>query len=309
MEVFGDGDAARLVFSAYRSGVPELAAIVEEANLRQALERTLAGQPGLTRFDGATCASASWGDASLMLGLSDGRTLEASLVVAADGADSKLRALAGIDVQVKDYGQRGVVANFQAGVAHGNVARQWFRPDGVLALLPLPEGQVSMVWSTGEAHALALSQMDPDALGREVSAAAGGAPGSLRLAGPVHSFPLRRMHAARLIAPRLALLGDAAHSVHPLAGQGLNLGFGDAESLASVLARRGPESDCGARLLLRRYERSRKEAILAMEWVTDGLQALFDSRIPGAAALRNAGLRLTDGIPPLKRFLVKRALG
>jgi 2-polyprenyl-6-methoxyphenol hydroxylase-like FAD-dependent oxidoreductase len=97
--------------------------------------------------------------------------------------------------------------------------------------------------------------------------------------------------------------------VHPLAGQGLNLGFGDAESLASVLARRGPESDCGARLLLRRYERSRKEAILAMEWVTDGLQALFDSRIPGAAALRNAGLRLTDGIPPLKRFLVKRALG
>jgi 2-polyprenyl-6-methoxyphenol hydroxylase-like FAD-dependent oxidoreductase len=117
------------------------------------------------------------------------------------------------------------------------------------------------------------------------------------------------MRAGRLIGPRLALIGDTAHNVHPLAGQGLNLGFGDAQALAAVLAERGMESDSGAVSLLRRFERSRREDLLAMELVTDGLQALFDSRLPGIKRLRNAGLRLTDRFSPLKRLLVKRALG
>jgi 2-polyprenyl-6-methoxyphenol hydroxylase-like FAD-dependent oxidoreductase len=116
------------------------------------------------------------------------------------------------------------------------------------------------------------------------------------------------MRAARLVAPRVALVGDAAHNVHPLAGQGLNLGFGDAESLAEVLAGRGMEGDCGSTALLRRYERSRREDILAMECVTDGLQKLFGSSLPGMSWLRNTGLNLTNHISPLKRLLVKRAL-
>jgi 2-polyprenyl-6-methoxyphenol hydroxylase-like FAD-dependent oxidoreductase len=117
------------------------------------------------------------------------------------------------------------------------------------------------------------------------------------------------MRAARLIAPRLALVGDTAHNVHPLAGQGLNLGFGDAEVLAAVLAARGMESDSGAVSLLRRFERGRREDLLAMEAVTDGLQVLFDGNLPGMRRLRNAGLRLANRISPIKRLLVKRAMG
>jgi 2-polyprenyl-6-methoxyphenol hydroxylase-like FAD-dependent oxidoreductase len=127
--------------------------------------------------------------------------------------------------------------------------------------------------------------------------------------GRAAGFALRRMHADRLVSARLALIGDAAHNVHPLAGQGLNLGFGDAQSLAGILAERGMANDCGSASLLRRYEISRAEDILAMEWVTDGLQKLFGSSLPGISGLRNAGLRITEKFPPLKRFLVKRALG
>jgi 2-octaprenylphenol hydroxylase len=131
----------------------------------------------------------------------------------------------------------------------------------------------------------------------------------MRIDGVAAAFALRRLRATRLIGPRLALLGDAAHNVHPLAGQGLNLGIADVESLAGALVGRGMESDCGATALLRRYERSRREDILAMEWVTDGLYKLFGSTLPGLPWLRNAGLNLTNQVRPLKKLLVKRALG
>lgn len=309
MQVSGDDGIAQLKFSAYRSHVLELAAIVEESNLLQALDRRLAGQADLAVMRGTGCESAAWGEDAAELALSDGSRISARLVVAADGADSRLRAAAGIDVRIMAYRQKGVVANFRTAHPHRDIARQWFREDGVLALLPLPGEQVSMVWSAEQDRADALLALSAAELAQAVEAAAGGALGPMTLNGKVAAFALRRMRARRLIAPRLALAGDAAHSVHPLAGQGLNLGLADAQALAGVLLGRGVEDDCGAGSLLRRYERSRKEDILAMECVTDGLQKLFASTLPGIPKLRNAGLGLADRIPPLKRILVKRALG
>jgi ubiquinone biosynthesis UbiH/UbiF/VisC/COQ6 family hydroxylase len=308
MRVFGD-DASKIEFSAYRSGVPELASIVEEANLRQALQSVLATQANLALLTGVECTGARWNDALATLSLSDGRQIEARLVVAADGTESALRTVAGIATQVHPYAQTGVVANFRAERAHGDTAYQWFLTHGVLALLPLPGNHVSMVWSAPDAHAQVLLAAGAEELARMVEQASSGMLGQLQAVGGAVGFPLRRMRAKRLIGPRLALIGDTAHNVHPLAGQGLNLGFGDAQALATVLVERGMEGDCGAVSLLRRFERSRREDLLAMEVVTDGLQVLFDSSLPGIRLLRNAGLRLTNQFSPLKRMLVKRALG
>jgi len=308
MQVFGD-DASKIEFSAYRSGVPELASIVEEANLQQALQSALAGQANLTLLTGTECTGARWNDALATLALSDGKQIEARLVVAADGAESALRTAAGIATQVHAYAQTGVVANFLAEREHRGVAYQWFSTDGVLALLPLPGNQVSMVWSAPDAHARVLLAAGTEELAAMVEKASGRPLGQLQPVSAAVGFALRRMRAERLVGPRLALIGDTAHNVHPLAGQGLNLGFGDAESLAAALAERGMEGDSGAHSLLRRFERSRREDLLAMEMVTDGLQALFGSNQPGIKRLRNAGLRLTNRFSPLKRLLVKRALG
>ena len=309
MLVFGDDGSSKLEFSAYRNGVFELAAIVEESNLQQALTGCLDRQTDLVLLSGVECLRADWRESAAVLALSDGTELEARLVIAADGAESRMRSQAGIEVEVRDYGQRGVVVSFDVERPHRNVAFQWFRKDGVLALLPLPQGQVSMVWSTADAHAQDLLAMGGEELARAVGDAAAHRLGAMRINGAAAAFALQRLRAARLIAPRLALLGDAAHNVHPLAGQGLNLGIADAESLAEVIGGRGLESDCGATALLRRYERSRKEDILAMECVTDGLHKLFSSSLPGLSRLRNAGLNLVDQLSPLKKLLVKRALG
>ncbi len=308
MRIFGDA-GSHLQFSAYRNGVPELAVIVEEANLQQALRAALSAQADLTVLSGISCVGTQWRSDGATLALSDGNQIDAQLVVAADGADSALRTAAGIEVQMHEYGQTGVVATFRTGQAHRDTAYQWFLENGVLALLPLPGHHVSMVWSVPNAQANEMLAADATALSRMVDEASAGVLGGLQLLGAAAGFPLRRMRAERLIAPRLALVGDTAHNVHPLAGQGLNLGFGDVSALAEALAARGMQTDCGALPVLRRFERGRREDILVIEALTDGLHALFDSKLPGMKRLRNTGLRLVDRSTLLKRILVKRALG
>lgn len=309
MQVFGD-DASSIEFSAYRNGVADLAFIVEEANLLQALRAALLEQGNLTLL-ATGCASAEWSAGSARLALADGSRVEAALVVAADGAESALRKAAGVTAHIREYGESGVVANFHIEKSHRDTAWQWFLGNGiegagVLAMLPLPGAHASMVWSTCDEHARSLG---PEDLADRVEKATSGQFGRMHLMGEIAAFPLRRMHVERLIGPRLALIGDTAHNIHPLAGQGLNLGLADAQSLAGILLGRGPESDCGAPSLLRRYERSRREDVLAMEAVTDGLHALFGNRTSAAKRLRNGGLRLTDRAAPIKRWLVKRAMG
>jgi ubiquinone biosynthesis UbiH/UbiF/VisC/COQ6 family hydroxylase len=243
------------------------------------------------------------------LQLQDGRSLQGRLLIAADGADSWLRAQSGIETVEQAYGQSAMVANFEAERPHAGTAFQWFRPDGVLALLPLPGQRVSMVWSAQQDTAERLASLAPEEMAREVTTASTNVLGQLRLLGEPASFPLRSIRVARLIAPRVALVGDAAHNLHPLAGQGVNLGFQDVRELASVLMTRGLQRDIGALNLLRRYERARREDILLMTATTHGLQRLFGAAGAPIAWLRNFGLNLTDRLSPLKSLLVRRALG
>ncbi|MEQ1879654.1 MAG: UbiH/UbiF family hydroxylase [Burkholderiales bacterium] len=309
MQVFGDEAGSSLRFSAYRSQVPELAVIVEESNLRHAIEQSLVAEaPQLVRV-AAAFQAASWREGAAVCELADGSSLEARLLVAADGTDSKLRAAAGLVPNIREYGQTGLVVNFRIEIPHRNTAYQWFLPDGVLALLPLPGDCVSMVWSLAHDRARTLRESTPDILAGAVEQACQGILGKMLALNAPAGFPLRWMRLPSLIAPRLVVVGDAAHNVHPLAGQGLNLGFGDVEALAAILAEREAFDDCGARSLLRRYERSRQEEILAMQCVTDGLNKLFGTTLPGIKRLRNLGLRVTDLASPLKRWLVHRALG
>jgi 2-polyprenyl-6-methoxyphenol hydroxylase-like FAD-dependent oxidoreductase len=178
----------------------------------------------------------------------------------------------------------------------------------VLALLPLPGSQVSMVWSLESKQAERVAGLEPEALCREVETASRGVLGALRLASPRKCYPLRRLSARRLVAPGIALVGDAGHVVHPLAGQGLNLGLQDVRVLAEVLAGREPLREPGDARLLRRYERARAEPILAMDVLIDGLFSLFSAGNPLVLRLRNAGLNLTDRIAVLKNILVRQAM-
>lgn len=309
MRIYGDKPGSELAFSAYDAHVPELATIVENAALMAGLQGTLRGQRDLTLFNPARCVEVSWEADHATLQLEGGATLRSKLLVAADGADSWLRGRAGLAVHETEYGQTAVVANFATALPHRGVALQWFKPDGVLALLPLPGNHASMVWSARKELAEVLLTQAPDALCAAVEDACGAALGQLTLITKPAGFALRLIRVPRLIGSRLALVGDAAHNLHPLAGQGVNLGFRDARELAAVLAARGHETDVGSRALLRRYERARREDIVAMTAVTHGLQRLFNNSAAPLAWLRNLGLSLTDHVLPLKALLVKHALG
>jgi 2-octaprenylphenol hydroxylase len=307
MAIAGDRPSASLAFSAYDAGVPRLATIAESSRIAFALWDRLG--PGVQRVSGRRCAALRLDADAARLVLDDGGTITARLVVGADGANSWVRQQAGIEARLHDYGQLGVVANFECERPHGGTASQWFRADGVLAFLPLPGRRMSMVWSTPQAHAEELMALSAADLAARVAAAGGYRLGALQLLAPARAYPLRRLDAAALVAPRVALVGDSGHVVHPLAGQGVNLGFGDAEALAGVLAGRERFRDCGDFAVLRRYARARAEAILAMRGVTDGLVRLFGATGQLPAELRNRGLNFTDRLPVLKTLLVRHALG
>lgn len=307
MSICGDTPAGRLEFSAYESGLRELAYIVEGSALLQALRAAIAdtGQVCVACPAQASSLQIDADGAEVML--ADGAWIKAQLVIGTDGGDSWVRRAAGIAARVSDYHQLGVVANFGTEKSHGGTAYQWFRADGVLALLPLPGKRVSMVWSATEDHAQTLLAMDAEALADAVVAASGGVVGGLRLVTPAAGFPLRLAHIENLVAPRIALAGDAAHHVHPLAGQGVNLGFRDARELATVLAGRAPLQDCGDLSLLRRYARARREDIATMELGTDVLQKLFAAQSVWLSGARNSGMAVVNRLPFLKNLLIRHA--
>jgi 2-polyprenylphenol 6-hydroxylase len=256
----------------------------------------------------ASCAGLTLDGARVLLRLDGARELSAKLVVGADGADSRVREYAGITASAKAYGQSAVVANFACERSHANTAYQWFQGGPVLALLPLPGNHVSMVWSLPSTEATRIADLDTQALCSEVEAATHGALGAFGLVTPPRSYPLRRVAARRMVAPRIALVGDAAHVIHPLAGQGLNLGLQDVRTLSHALNTRESVRDAGDWHLLRRYERARAEPILAMDAMVDGLYRLFGAQSAVAARLRNTGLNLTDRLPVLKNLLIRQAM-
>ncbi len=303
MEIHGDA-GAKLAFSG-RAGMP-LAWIVEASRLANALEAT-AVESGVQVVRGARVQAAAAG-AQPHVELEGGERHEGQLLVGADGPDSPMRSLLGIKFEELPYGERAVVANFETGRGHGETARQWFRKDGVLAWLPLPGNRISMVWSAPEAQAREIVALEPVALAQRVREAGNDECGELRLVSAVADFPLRSIRVPDPVAEGVALVGDAAHAVHPLAGQGVNLGFQDARMLAEELAERSSLERPGDLRVLRRYARARKEDVTAMQFVTDQLDKLFSSEAPGASWARNSGLRMVHFQPWIKGLLSDRAM-
>lgn len=295
MRISGDAPGGLLAFSAWQQGVEALAWIVDAAALEATLLTAARFAPHLT-----------------MLGEGDASADGAALTVLAEGKASASRAALGVKFERQAYGHTALAARLVADQPHGNVARQWFRAPDVLALLPFdrPEATRSygLVWSLPADRAAELQAASAAELDAALAEATGGATGTLRVAGPVAAWPLAIAQAEPLCGPGWVLVGDAAHQVHPLAGQGLNLGLADVASLARVIAAREPWRTLGDEILLRRHVRERAGATRAMGWVTDGLLHLFANPQPLARELRNRGMGLLNHLAPIKRFLTQRAL-
>ena len=296
-----------LTFDAAEAGEPDLGHITENRAIAAALlERALAGGATLLR----TALTGIELEPDVARAITADRSLNTGLIVAADGADSTLRTWAGIGGRGESYPQEAVVAHLMPDRPHEAAARQRFLPSGPLALLPLAAGRVSLVWSTTQDEAARLVAADDAAFGAAVTAASDGVLGTLSPTTPRVKFPLRRFHADRYYRPRLALVGDAAHSVHPLAGQGVNLGFLDVAALVAEIARALADGeDYGDPRVLGRYGRARRAENALMGAAFDGLYRLFRDQRAGVARLRRFGLGLVNEAGPVKRLFVQRALG
>jgi 2-octaprenylphenol hydroxylase len=313
MVVNGDGGAhaGHLAFDAFAARVESLAWIVEDANLNQALDTALKFTPNITLLD-ATAAALSVDAAHATVKMSNGDTLAAHLVIGADGSQSWVRGQCDIDIAYRAYGQRAIVTNFSCARPHNGVAYQWFSAtEGVIALLPLPGQRVSLVWSAPEALAQTLLREPLTALAHRLSIYSAESLGALTPLEPeaVKGLPLVFLRPQAITAARVALVGDAAHVVHPLAGQGMNLGFSDVAALIAAIVGREKQSDCGDARVLARYSRSRKEEILLMQIATDGLNRVFSADFEPLRMARNLGMNLVDKFPFLKRHLIAQALG
>lgn len=304
MEVHGDA-GGMITFDAFDAGASELAVIVEDSALRRALWRSIEGNATLTTLMPAQPQLLELGEDSARLVLDEGTVVESRLLVGADGNDSWLRHAAGIASTTLPYSAQGLVANFRIERSHRGIARQWFHGDSVLAWLPLPDQHISIVWATPQGRKLAA--LPAEELAETVRAAGNDELGALTLVNKPALFPLQLLRVPSPVGERVALIGDAAHGVHPLAGQGVNLGFLDAAVLASELNNPAARPDCGHAGLLRRYSRARKLEVIAMQTATHGLQRLFER--PLLRELRNRGLDLTNCEGWLKALLVRHAFG
>ena len=303
-----DGDAS-LRFDAAEFAVPQLGFIVENLLLQEALLRQLDDGPVEQKFATPLRAMRRSGR-RYSLELETGDMLDADLVIAADGARSRVRAAAGIETNEWPYQQTALVTHVQPSRPHDATAWQRFLRDGPLGLLPLRDGRVSVVWTTTPEQAGVALDADEEVVGRMLSEASDRVLGELTIAGPRGAFPLCARHAHDYVLPNLALIGDAAHAIHPLAGQGANLGLQDAAELTHQV-RQALKAGLhpGDRPVLRRYERARKGANATMLHFMTGLNRLFATDSTLIGGLRSAGMRAFNRSGPLRERAVKVALG
>ena len=294
---------------------PDLGHIVENSALLGPLHSAIAGLDNAHFVYGAIEDVIRAGENRPMLRLADGRTLSAPLIVAADGAMSRVRERCGFALRSWDYGHSAIVATVRVAQSHDFVARQWFTAEGPLAFLPLLtlDGDchyVSIVWSQDHDEATRLMALDDGSFCRELGLASEHSLGAISMASRRYAFPLRQRHALDYVQPGVVLVGDAAHTIHPLAGQGVNLGFADAAVLVEELGRsleRGlPVGHLSA---LERYQRRRKPANLAMMAAMEGFKRLFDETPPLVRLVRNNGMNLLNRLAPVKNQLIRRAMG
>lgn len=308
MHVWDACGSGAIHFDCTELGEPDLGHIIENRVILTALLDRLDSFGNIDFLCPASATGMQLGEDAAQLFLADGRTIAAKLLVGTDGTTSWVREQAGIDSTGWAYDQTAVVATVKTSRHHENAAWQRFLPSGPLAFLPLPEGYSSIVWSTSHAQAEVLRALPPTQFLDELQLAFGDALGHMESVGPRGAFPLRLQHADRYVLPRLALAGNAAHALHPLAGQGLNIGILDAAALAEVLLSAG-RKDIGSLALLRRYERWRKGDNIAMVGAMDVFKRLFSNNTTPLVQLRNAGLAMADRLGPVKSFFVRRGMG
>jgi 2-octaprenylphenol hydroxylase len=300
------GGTGSLSFDCAQIGEANLGSIVDGRAL-QACSLQAARAAGVVLIEGAVSGVVA-GDEGAALRLSDGRELRCALLAAADGTDSKIRAAVGIETAGHAYHQDALVAHVQTVRPHANTAWQRFLSTGPVAFLPLSDGRSSIVWSVRRTRADELRAMSPAAFGAALTESSGEVLGQCSLTTALASFPLKLQYAVQYVRQRVVLLGDAAHVVHPLAGQGLNLGLLDCAALAQVLEDAGTAAYSDHRTL-RRYERWRRSENLMAAAALDGMERLFAGSDPLSAGLRNVGLSAVARLPVLKRSFAERALG
>jgi 2-octaprenylphenol hydroxylase len=311
MRVWDATGFGQIHFDSASIGEPLLGWIIENRVIQFALLERARQLPGVELLCPTVLEIAQPLDGPLWrIGLNDGRALTTRLLVGADGAQSKVRQLAGIDTGGWEYDQKAVVANVRTAEPHQETAWQRFLPTGPLAFLPLHDGRCSIVWSTTPEHADSLLALDEHDFGDALAEAFESRLGSIIQVGTRGVFPLRLQHARGYVKPGLALIGDAAHVVHPLAGQGVNLGLLDAAALAEVIVDAvAKHREIGSLKVLRRYERWRKGDNLLMLGAMDSFKRLFGASLPPVTLLRNIGLSLTDAAGPIKNLIARRAMG
>lgn len=305
IDVANQDGTGHSVFSAEESGMQDFGIFIENRTLQYALWQRLEGLPSVTCYTQCAPLSTMAASTGRMLELDNGKTLSARLIVGADGARSTLRELAGIDVTSYDYHQRAMIINVETELPQQDVSWQVFTPTGPIAMLPLPGHRASLVWYDREETTKAREQLDDDALKTAIEMAFPRRLGNLTRIVAKASFPIKRQHAQRYIGKRLALIGDAAHVVHPLAGQGLNIGLHDADTLAEIIMQ---GRDPGDYLNLLRFECQRRAANQAMIAATDSFHHLFT----GSRPLRQLGdlsLHLAERVPLAKRMMMQQANG
>ncbi len=304
--------AGAIHFSASATSEPNLGHIVENRRLQWALYDCPPFRQRVTLLR-AELAGMTLERERAVVSLGDGRTLSASLVIGSDGAASLSRKLAGIETAGWNYEQRAFVTHVRTEHPHARTAWQRFLADGPIALLPLADGRSSIVWTTRPEHAERLASCPPEEAAAEIERALDGALGKIEVAAPRVHFPLRLTHARQYCKERFALVGDAAHSIHPLAGQGVNLGFLDCAALVEVLARElehgGDPAALAELRVLRRYERWRKSENVIALGLVDGLNRLFSTSDGTLSWIRRTGLGAVDRSALAKRFFMGRAMG
>lgn len=309
MEVYGDANGC-VTLQAWQAAQTTLAWIVESSELERVLQQAV-------QVYGIRWQSESFRERQAGAVVTEsGQRFAADLLIGADGASSPVRHAAGISTRSRPYGDIGLVVHLTSDLPHQQTALQWFTADGVLALLPMPDTadghQVSMVWSMPQALAKALQNLpEPQRNGdlqARLQAVTGGRLGHLQVRSPLFGFPLF-LEQSTMIAPGVALVGDAAHRIHPLAGQGLNLGLADVQELLRVLGEKEAYRSVADYRVLQRYRRARAEPVLAMRVATDGLHRLFSAQSAPVAWARNVGMQCVDRLPFIKRFLIAGASG
>lgn len=310
MHVWDAGGTGAIHFDSADIGEPHLAYIIENNAIRAALIERIRRCSNAELCCPRDVDTVDVADSRVEVRLTDGTQISARVVIGADGPRSRVRQQARIDLTAWGYAQQAIVATVGTEQPHAHTAWQRFLSTGPLAFLPLADGRCSIVWSVDSEQASSLLAQEDAQFLESLATAFGDRLGAVVSTGVRIAFPLQRAHAKRYVDSRIALIGDAAHTVHPLAGQGVNLGLLDAAVLAEVLIDADSAGrDIGSVSVLRRYERWRKGDNLAMLAVTDGLKRLFGNSMEALARVRNLGLDVTDSVRPVKNMFMRRAAG